>query len=196
MTEKKQPEDSRSPEREERQAEVEQDEMTVIKDQLEEALREKDQFRAMAQRAQADLINYRRRASEEQDEIRRNANTNLLLKILGVVDDFHRALSMIPEDAVAPGWFEGLQLVERNLANILESEGVSKIEARGKPFEPWEHEAVFYQETPGGEEGMVTDVVRDGYRLRDRVLRAAQVVVSRAPESQTDDKSNINEQEA
>lgn len=196
MTEEKQPEDIGPPEREGRQAEAEQDEMTIIKDQLDEALREKDQFRAMAQRAQADLVNYKRRVADEQDEIRRNANTNLLLKVLGVVDDFHRALSMIPEDAVAPGWLEGLQLVDRNLAHILESEGVSKIEARGKPFEPWEHEAVFYQEIPGGEEGMVTDVVRDGYKLRDKLLRAAQVVVSRAPESQTDDKSNTNEQEA
>lgn len=160
----------------------EKDEMTLTQERLEEALREKDQFRSIAQRAQADLINYRKRAADEQKEIRRNANTSLILKVLGIVDDLNRAVDMVPEDAVSPGWMEGLNLVQRNLANVLDSEGVTKIEAEGQPFEPWGHEAVFYQEAPDGEHGIVTDVIRDGYKLRDRVIRAAQVVVSKAPE--------------
>ncbi|MCI0869480.1 MAG: nucleotide exchange factor GrpE [Chloroflexi bacterium] len=160
----------------------EKDEMTLTQERLEEALQEKDQFRSIAQRAQADLINYRKRAADEQKEIRRNANTSLILKVLGIVDDLNRAVDMVPEDAVSPGWMEGLNLVQRNLANVLDSEGVTKIEAEGQPFEPWGHEAVFYQETPDGEHGIVTDVIRDGYKLRDRVIRAAQVVVSKAPE--------------
>lgn len=165
----------------------EKDEMNLTEERLEEALREKDQFRSIAQRAQADLINYRKRAAEEQQEIRRNANTDLILKVLGVVDDLNRAMDMVPEDAVSPGWMEGLSLVQRNLANVMESEGVTKIEAEGQPFEPWGHEAVFYQETPDGEEGIVTDVIRDGYKLKDRVIRAAQVVVSKAPEPVQED---------
>ena len=160
----------------------EKDEMTLTQERLEEALQEKDQFRSIAQRAQADLINYRKRAADEQKEIRRNANTSLILKVLGIVDDLNRAVDMVPEDAVSPGWMEGLNLVQRNLANVLDSEGVTKIEAEGQPFEPWGHEAVFYQEAPDGEYGIVTDVIRDGYKLRDRVIRAAQVVVSKAPE--------------
>ena len=110
--------------------------------ELEEALREKDQFRALAQRAQADLINYRRRVEDEREELRRSANTGLILRILTVVDDLERALDLVPDDAVAPGWLEGLHLVQRNLHNLLDAEGVTKIEAEGKPFEPWEHEAV------------------------------------------------------
>lgn len=165
----------------------EKDEMNLTEERLEEALREKDQFRSIAQRAQADLINYRKRAAEEQQEIRRNANTDLILKVLGVVDDLNRAMDMVPEDAVSPGWMEGLSLVQRNLANVMESEGVTKIEAEGQPFEPWGHEAVFYQERPDGEEGIVTDVIRDGYKLKDRVIRAAQVVVSKAPEPVQED---------
>ena len=121
-------------------------------ERLEEALREKDQFRSIAQRAQADLVNYRKRAADEQQEIRRNANTNIILKFLGVADDLNRAIGMVPDDAVAPGWMEGLTLVQRNLTNALESEGVTKIEAKGQPFEPWGHEAVFYQETPDVEQ--------------------------------------------
>ena len=93
----------------------------------------------------------------------------------------------LPEDAVAPGWMEGLSLVQRNMGNVLDSEGVTKINALGEPFEPWGHEAVFYQETPDGEEGIVTDVIRNGYKLYDRVIRAAQVVVSKAPTPAQDD---------
>lgn len=173
----------------------EKDEMTLTQERLEEALREKDQFRSIAQRAQADLINYRKRAADEQQEIRRNANTDLILKFLGVVDDFSRAMAMVPEDAVAPGWMEGLQLVQRNLANVMDSEGVTKIEAEGQPFEPWGHEAVFYQETPDREEGIVTDVIRNGYKLRGRVIRAAQVVVSKAPEPTDKNPDTSSQQE-
>ena len=151
------------------------------------AMAERDQFEAMAKRAQADLINYRRRMDDERQELRRNANANLIMKFLGVVDDFDRAIGMLPDDAAAAGWQEGLTLVQRNLANILESEGVSKIEAAGKPFDPREHEAVHYQETPDAEDGTIINVFREGYRLHDRVMRASQVIVAKAPAAAQDE---------
>ena len=154
----------------------------LLREELEEALREKDQFRSMAQRAQADLVNYRRRVGEEMTELRLKTNSELLLKILSIVDDLERALSAIPEDAVAPGWLEGLNLVMRNIENLLDSEGVKKIEAVGQPFEPWELEAVQYLESDDTKAGTVTNVLRDGYRLHDKVLRAAQVVVAKEPD--------------
>ena len=168
---------------------------SLLREQLEEALREKDQFRAMAQRAQADLVNYRRRAAEEMDELRRAANSHLLLQLLSFLDDLDRALALVPDDAVAPGWMEGLQLVRRNMDNILDLEGVSKIEAEGKPFEPWEFEAVQYQETEDAEEGRVIEVVRNGYMHHDKVLRAAQVVVAKRPEPQTGQEANEQEEQ-
>ncbi len=171
-----------------------QPDVSILKEELEEALREKDQFRAMAQRAQADLINYRRRADEEQEELQRSGNARLLLKTLTIADDIERALSMIPDDSKAQGWLEGLQLVLRNVNNIFESEGLSRIEAEGKPFEPREHEAVFYQEVQEGDEGVVISVVREGYKLHDKVLRATQVVVSKSPEQEN--SSENTEQEA
>ena len=183
-----------APEPEEEQQTQEADEVTLLREQLEEALREKEQFRAMAQRSQADLINYKRRAGEEMEELRRAANSQLLLRILAVVDDLDRALSLVPNDAVAPGWLEGLHLVQRNIENVLHSEGVSKIEAVGRPFEPWEFEAVLYEETSDAKEGRVTKVLRDGYRHHDKVLRAAQVVVAKKPEAQ--DQPETMEQEA
>ena len=163
-----------------------------LKEELDEALREKDQFRTMAQRAQADLINYKRRAAEELDEARRDANDRLLLRMLSIVDDLDRAVDMLPEGDVAPAWREGLLLVQRNFENALGSEGVTKIEALGQPFEPWECEAVSYEEAPGEEEGKVVGVVREGYKRRERVLRAAQVIVSKSL-SQPEDQDNDEE---
>jgi molecular chaperone GrpE len=153
-------------------------------EQLEEALREKDQFRAMAQRAQADLINYRRRAAEELRDGKRNAKADLLLKMLSPVDDLERALSHIPEDAFAPALREGLSLVQGNLISMLESEGVTKIDAAGRQFQPWEFEAVLYEESLEADEGEVIRVVREGYRYREKVLRAAQVIVAKTPQTQ------------
>ena len=163
------------------------DGVSLMKAEMEEALREKEQFKVMAQRAQADLVNYRRRAADEQIEIRRNTNSTLLLKFLGIVDDIDRAIELMPEDVAGSGWVDGLELIRRNMKSILDSEGVEKIEAKGQRFEPWEHEAVSYQETPDGEDGIVTDVFREGYKLHDRVLRAAQVVVSKTPVAKKDE---------
>ena len=164
--------------------EQELDDLTLLRAKLDEALREKDQFRTMAQRGQADLTNYRRRAAEEKDERARTAKSDLLLKVLSVIDDLDRALALIPDDAVAPGWLDGLNLVLRSMNSILDSEGVIKIEAVGQRFEPWEFEAVQYEETHDAEEGQVIKVVRDGYKHHDRVLRAAQVIVANKPEIQ------------
>ena len=137
----------------------------LLIEQLAEAERERGQFKNMAQRAQADFLNYRRRAAEEQAELRRSANADLIGKLLEVVDNFERAIGMLPADA-ADGWHEGLALVRRNLMNILETEGVSKIVAAGMPFNPWEHEAVFHQETTDAEDGVIIAVTREGYRRR------------------------------
>ena len=178
MTEEKQLEDTGLGE--EPKQETEFDDPVLLRAELDEILREKDQFRTIAQRAQADLINYRRRVAEDQESLRRTINAELVLKILSVVDDMDRALNLVPEDVVAPGWLDGLKLVRRNLQILLGSEGVTRIEAEGQRFEPWEHEAVTYEETPDGTEGMVLRVTRDGYKMHDKVLRAAQVAVSKA----------------
>ena len=193
MDEKDQPPDEPSPE-EDRPETPGAVDAALLREQLEEALREKDQFRTMAQRAQADLMNLRRRAAEELGEERRSANSGLLLKILSLADDLGRALSLVPEDAVAPGWLDGVRLVQRNISNILESEGVSKIEAVGRPFEPWEFEAVQYAETSDADEGQVIQVLREGYKHGDKVLRAAQVVVAKKPETKAAASDTIEEE--
>ena len=152
-----------------------------LQEHLDEALREKDQIRAMAQRARADLVNYKKRVAEEIQETRRSATTGVLLRTLSVVAVPEQKQSLIPEEAVSPGWREGLDLVLRNLNTLLEAEGVQKIEALGRNFDPREFEAVLHEETADVEEGAVVRVYREGYKHRDRVLRAAQVVVAKSP---------------
>lgn len=160
--------------------------------QLAEANRERDQFRAMAQRAQADLANFKRRAAEDRQQSLLNSKADILRKFLGVVDDFGRAVDMLPADA-DPGWREGLSLVQRNLVSVLESEGVSKIDSAGEPFDPRLHEALAYQEIPDTPDGAIAVVTREGYLLDDRLLRPAQVIVAKAP-ADTDNKPNSQTQ--
>ena len=181
----------------EAQMETELDETEQLQAQLEEAERERDQFKSMALRYKADLDNYKKRAAQEAEESRDRVAAQLLLKLVTVADDFNRAVNYLPEDAVDPSWFEGIQLVQRSMENTLQSEGLSRIEAAiGQPFDVYEHEAVFFEPTDEVEEGAVVRVIRDGYKLRNRVLRAAQVSVAQAlPESVEQSESETQHQE-
>ena len=171
---------------------------TLLAAQLAEANRERDQFRAMAQRAQADLANYKRRATDDRQQALHNSKADILRKFLAVVDDFGRAIEMLPADA-NPAWREGISLVQRNLVSVLQSEGVTKIQSAGAPFDPSHHEALAHQETPDHPDGAIALVTREGYLLNDRLLRPAQVIVAKAPAdnpspTDPDDKPNSQTQ--
>jgi molecular chaperone GrpE (heat shock protein) len=99
-------------------------------------------------------------------------------KVLGVADDLVRALEHVPPDQQASAWVEGVAAIERKVAALLTAEGVTPIDAVGKPFDPRLHEAVTMEPTDAVPEGMVTRELQRGYELRDRVLRPALVVVS------------------
>ena len=173
------------------------DEASDLQERLEEAERERDQFRTMALRYKADLENYKKRAASEMDETRERANAQLLLKLIGVSDDFNRALDYVPDDSSDTGWVEGLRLTQRGIENAMQTEGLSRIEAAiGQPFDVYEHEAVFFEPTNEVAEGTVVRVVRNGYRLKNRVLRAAQVSVAQAVLPQENTESEIQNQEA
>lgn len=152
--------------------------LETLQAELEEADRERSQFRALAQRAQADLVNLRRRAEEEREEVYRSTAARLMIKLLAVLDDLERALDHIPASAEESGWLEGIRVIDRNLRTLLEAEGVTRIDADGKTFDPWEHEAMFAVNEPGKQEGTVVTVIRPGYKLHGKVLRAAQVAVA------------------
>ena len=153
----------------------------TLNEELEEARREVDQFRNLLQRAHADFSNYKRRIEEEHEGLVKRANASLILQILPVLDNFQRALADLPEEESTSQWVQGVRLIHRNLQSLLESSGLSKLEAAGKGFDPWEHEAVSYEETDRLDDGIVTNVVREGYSLHGKVLRPAQVVISKSP---------------
>ena len=157
-------------------------------DLIEELTREKDQFRALAQRAPADLVNYRNRASQEMEESRRIVKFGVISKFLNVADDLERAIGNIPSD-MDENWSEGITLVLRGLENSLTLEGVEKIDALGESFDPHFHEALMYEERSDTEEGIVVDVIQTGYKIKDRVLRPARVVVA---QSEPKDKKQTN----
>ena len=159
-------------------------ELEAMAAELEEARRESAELRAAWQRSAADFQNYRRRSEQEREAHLGLAAESLLRKLLAVVDDFDRALEAMPPEVEQTGWVEGLWLVERKIRSLLESEGVTPIEAVGKPFDPREHEAVVHQETTDAPDGTVVAELQRGYRVRDRILRPALVAVANNPGGQ------------
>ena len=140
--------------------------------------RERDEMRSIAQRAQADLVNYKRRAEEERWALARSASNSVVGKLLPIADDLQRAVDALPDDA-PESWSSGLRLVSQNMRALLESEGVTRFEpAPGDPFDPAEQEAIASQPSAEHPSGAILMTISAGYRGRDRVLRAAQVVVS------------------
>ncbi|MDX1664816.1 MAG: nucleotide exchange factor GrpE [Candidatus Promineifilaceae bacterium] len=145
---------------------------------LQEAQRQAGEYLEGWQRARAEFANARRRMEKERTEARRNATVEVIAKLLPILDDFERALNNAPEDVVDSGWLEGMALIKRKLNKILESEQIERIETVGQPFDPNFHEAVMQRETDEAESGTVIEELQAGYRLDDRVIRPAMVVVA------------------
>jgi molecular chaperone GrpE len=150
-----------------------------LRQALDEATHKSEDYLDLLRRARADFANFKRRTDEQRAEQMQSARADILLKILPVFDDFKRAVGSPPTDGRAAEWAQGVLLIERKLRGILEAEGLQRIEAESAEFNPWEHEAISYQASPELEDGKILAVVRDGYRLGDRVIRPAQVVVAR-----------------
>src|SRR5918912_3046046 len=123
-------------------------------------------------RLAADFENYKKRARQEQLEAIQFGSRELVLKLLPVVDDFHRVLDHAPEGA-DPNWLKGLELAIQKLEEVLALQGVTPIEAVGEPFDPAFHEAIGLEESEDHPEDTVITELRRGYRLHDRVLRPA-----------------------
>ena len=156
-------------------------EQELLKAQLDEAEREKVQFKSLAQRIQADFENFRKRTDEEKSEIISNTKSQVILRVLPALDDVERALSQSrqTESDTDKAWLEGFELIQRKLVSILQSEGLQRIEAEGSAFNPWEHEIVSYLDVTDRQEGEVLEVSRQGYKINGKVLRPCQVVVAK-----------------
>ena len=136
---------------------------------------ERDEAIDRWKRAAADFDNYRKRVARERDEMTALANERLVKELLPILDDLERALAAAAEHEEATVE-EGVRLVHRSLASLLEKNGVKEIDTSGK-FDPHVHEALLSQPSDA-EEGAVIDVVQKGYTIGDRVVRPARVIVS------------------
>ena len=145
-------------------------------DPLAEVTRERDDYLDSLQRLKAEFDNYRKRAAREQTDLVSRAAERLVKELLPVLDDLERALDAAEEHEEAK-LEEGVRLVQRALADALKGEGLLEIETNGK-FDPHVHEALLSQPDDDAESGTVLDVMQKGYRLGDKVLRPARVIVA------------------
>jgi len=162
-----------------------EDQVNALKSSLELAQKEAAENLDTAQRAQAEMVNFKRRTDEDRIANAKYANSRLIANVLPVLEELELAISHSEGAAnVNDSLLEGVKLIQRKLTTVLESEGVAAIEAVGLMFNPLEHEAVGTEESEEIEPGYVTQILRPGFRLHDRVISPAQVMVARAPESQ------------
>ena len=146
---------------------------------LDDVLQERDDFLAALQRERAEFMNFKRRTSEEREAMLGLAAEALIRKVLVLADDFDLAVEHRPESGVDDAWVDGIAAIDRKLRLLLESEGVSRIDATpGTPFDPRQHEAVANVPGTGRPGGEIVEELRRGYRLRDRVIRPALVAVA------------------
>ena len=154
-----------------------------LKSELEAARAKADEYLAGLQRERAEFANYKRRTGEERQAMLGLASEDLIRKVLALADDFDLAIEARPPAVASDPWVEGVVAIDRKLRALLESEGVSQIDASpGTPFDPREHEAIANVPGTGRPEGEIVNEIRRGYRLRDRVVRPALVAVASEPE--------------
>ncbi len=166
---KEPPEPAKAPPPEAAPADVAQ-----LERELADARKRGEELFARLQYLQADFENYRKRAEREVALVVRNANEELVSRLLPVLDDLDAAVASVRGKAG-----KGLQMLRENLLKALGESGLEEIPAKGAAFDPYLHECVHQANDDTLPEGAVKEVVRKGYRFREKVLRAAQVVVAK-----------------
>ena len=156
-------------------------ELTKIKEELEKAKKESEDYKNKYLRALADYQNYEKRVSEEKAVLRQNANKELLLKLIMVLDDLEKAQTFVKD--------EGLKLIRDKFINIIKEEGVEEMQLAGKQFDPHLSEAIEVAE--GDKDNLIKEVLRKGYSYNGKILRVAQVRVSKKSEARNS-KSETN----
>ena len=151
-------------------------EAPTLDDRLAALTAERDEYLDLAQRVQADFENYRKRAVREQERLVAHAHERLVRELLPILDDLERAVEAAERHEEAQ-LVEGVKLVEQSLRNALRKEGLVEIETDGA-FDPHVHEALLTQPSGDVEPGSVLEVVQRGYRVGDKVVRPARVIVA------------------
>ena len=150
-------------------------------DELKERAAKADDYYDRLLRTTADFDNYKKRATREKQDAVKFANENVLQKLVPVLDTFDMAMTAAQNQGAVDSLKTGIAMVHQQLKTALSDAGLEEVDATGKPFDPNLHEAVSQQETTAVPEGHVVQQMRKGYKLRDRLLRPASVVVAKAP---------------
>ena len=165
-------------------------------DPLESLRTELNEAQDRALRMQAELENYRKRAAREMQEQRRYAQLPLMRDLLPVLDNMDRAIEAAEKTHDTADLLEGVKMVARQLAEVLERHHCVRIRALGEPFDPHLHEAILQQPSDEHPGGTVMQVTQTGFLLHDRVVRPSQVIVSGANELGEAGQEDAEEKEA
>jgi molecular chaperone GrpE len=150
-------------------------EIDTLKKKLEEAESKTSEYKDSWLRSQAEFQNYRKRLERDNEVMYLSMKGDIIKRVLPVLDDLERALQ---NRAADDAWASGIELIARKFQNILESEGLKRIDALGKEFDPNFHEAISHEPANGAQSGHVIGVVQNGYMLGERVIRPALVRVA------------------
>ena len=155
------------------------EELETLRIDLEKMSQQSREFQEGWQRERADFMNYKKRIERDQSQMQQFLAANILTRFLAVLDDMDRAVKNKPQEVETQEWWNGVELIQRKLAAILEAEGVKRIEAEKALFDPNFHEAVSHEDYEGLESGQIIEVLQQGYQIGDRVLRPGVVRVAR-----------------
>jgi len=162
------------------------DELALLRQELESSKARECEYLDGWQRARAELSNARKRFQRDQEQAYANAQADVLVRILPILDDLERAFETLPRNLSGLTWIEGVLLIHRKLQLLLEQAGVKAIDSVGQPFDPFAHQAVTHEPSDTVPDGSVIAELQKGYRLGDRVLRPCMVRVSSGtPESES-----------
>jgi len=153
--------------------------LAALQRELDEAKAKAAEYLDGLQRERAAFANYKKRVERDQADTAQMAAARVINRYLDIVDDFDRAVKDQPVEGEAAKWAEGLLLIYRKFQNVLEAEGVTRIEADGKEFDPKWHEAVVHEDSADHPSGHIVEVLRHGYKIGERVIRPALVKVAR-----------------
>lgn len=153
------------------------EEIQTLQTEVDEFKKQSQEFFEGWQRERADFMNYKKRIERDQTAMKNYMSSELIKKYLVVIDDMELALKNQPQSQECANWVNGVNLIYQKLISILESEGVERIATQGE-FDPNIHEALTQVESTEHEAGQIVEVMRNGYRLGDRILRPALVIVA------------------
>ncbi len=147
-------------------------------EEKESKIKEEDDFETKYLRMAADFQNYKRRSEEEKSRIYTNANEKFGSDLLEVLDNFERAIEQDEKNDANAQFVKGMEMVLKQLQDVLKKNGIEEIEALGKAFDPNFHHAVIMEASDEYDQGCVTEVMQKGYKLKDRVIRPSMVKVA------------------